>query len=222
MARPAVINPPRQIAAFARGWSIFETPIKKPIPIILTGRCRLLVSADAKLLIVGLAPGLHGANRTARPFYRRSCGRSALCGRCQNSASPMAITRPTPMMAWTLNDAMIYQRGALPAAAKTNRSGAEIRTCRKFLIRQLDAFSDLRVILCLGRIAHESTPRHPGQSVKKTRLLSMERGMNWPIRHFCPVSTAIIARATTRNTRRLTSAMFEDVFGDIRRYIDAS
>jgi uracil-DNA glycosylase family 4 len=110
--------------------------------------------ADAELLIVGLAPGLKGANRTGRPFtgdyagdllYRTLVGFGLATGRYDR--------RP---------DDGLKLRGcrvtnAVRCVPPENKpTPAEVRTCRRFLADEIRGLARLRTILALGRIAHEA------------------------------------------------------------------
>lgn len=110
---------------------------------------------DARLLIVGLAPGLKGANRTGRPFLGDYAGEllyhslleAGLARGRHDLSEPNALQ---------LVDCMITNAvRCVPPANKP--TGQEIATCRRFLRARIATLPNLRVILALGRIAHEST-----------------------------------------------------------------
>ena len=97
MARPAVINPPANCACVP-GWWIFAMKTKKKFPDYFNAPVPSFGASDAKLLIVGLAPGLHGANRTARPFTGDYAG-DLLYATLAKFGFQMATIKPTPMTA---------------------------------------------------------------------------------------------------------------------------
>ena len=110
---------------------------------------------SARLLIVGLAPGLKGANRTGRPFLGDYAGellyrtllKVGLARGAHDPAKPEALT---------LIDCMITNAvRCVPPANKPTPS--EIAHCRNFLEARIAALPGLRAILALGRIAHDST-----------------------------------------------------------------
>ena len=194
----------------------FRKDNQKAYPDFFNGPVPSFGDSTAKLLIVGLAPGLHGANRTARPFTGDYAG-DLLYATLSKFGFSNGDYQADPDDGVTLNDTMITN--AVRCLPPQNKPiGAEIRTCRQFLIRQIEAFPDLRAILCLGRIAHESTLATLG-------LRQKDHPFGHGARHDLADSPFVLfdsyhcSRYNT-NTRRLTTSMFEDVFTDIRRYID--
>ncbi len=215
MARTNAINPPVNCRLCPRLVD-FRNENKKAFPDFFNGPVPSFGDSNAKLLIVGLAPGLRGANRTGRPFTGDYAG-DLLYATLAKFGFSEGDYKADPEDGVTLKETMITN--AVRCLPPQNKPiGAEIRTCRKFLIRQLDAFSDLRAILCLGRIAHESTLATLGIRQKDAPFVHQARHeiADAP---FCLFDSYHCSRYNT-NTRRLTTAMFEDVFTDIRRYID--
>jgi uracil-DNA glycosylase len=111
--------------------------------------------ADApRILIVGLAPGLHGANRTGRPFTGDFAGillyetlyELGLASAAESHAADDGLT----LVQARITNAV----KCLPPANKP--LPAEIRSCNGYLSAELEALSSVRVILALGRIAHDS------------------------------------------------------------------
>ena len=109
---------------------------------------------DAELLIVGLAPGLKGANRTGRPFtgdyagdllYRTLLG----CGLATGSYE----RRPDDGL-MLVNCRITNAVRCVPPENKP--TPAEARTCRKFLEGEVQALAALKVVLALGRVAHDA------------------------------------------------------------------
>ncbi|MEZ5459204.1 MAG: uracil-DNA glycosylase family protein [Steroidobacteraceae bacterium] len=106
-----------------------------------------------RFLIVGLAPGMHGANRTGRPFTGDYAGelllphaarnrfrRSGRCPSVPRTACDCAMRAPMP--------------SCVPLANKP--TPAEIRSCNAFLAHELATLASVRVVLALGRIAHDA------------------------------------------------------------------
>ena len=110
--------------------------------------------ADARLLIVGLAPGLRGANRTGRPFTGDHAGGLLYRTLLEfGFASGTYAARPDDGL--KLVDARIAN--AVRCVPPENKpTPAEIVTCRRFLVATLEAMPRLAAILALGRIAHDS------------------------------------------------------------------
>jgi uracil-DNA glycosylase len=111
--------------------------------------------ARARLLVVGLAPGFHGANRTGRPFCVDASG--AWLWRALFEAG--ATVSPEPPAS---DDALpgVYVTNAVRCAPPGNRpAAAEFAACRPFLREELELLADVRVVLALGRSAHDACLR---------------------------------------------------------------
>ena len=108
---------------------------------------------DARLLIVGLAPGLKGANRTGRPFLGDYAGellyrtllKAGLARGRHDVTSPEALELVDCMITNTVR--------CVPPANKP--VGSEIANCRQFLIGRIAALPNLQSLLAIGRVAHE-------------------------------------------------------------------
>ena len=109
---------------------------------------------DARLLIVGLAPGLHGANRTGRPFTGDWAG-DLLYATLLKHGLARGTYDERADDGLTLRECAITN--AVRCVPPENKPlPAEIKTCRKFLVAQISAMAHLRAILALGKIAHDS------------------------------------------------------------------
>lgn len=112
---------------------------------------------DARLLIVGLAPGLRGANRTGRPFTGDYAG-DLLYETLIDCGLAAGIYRAEAGDGLTLISCMIAN--AVRCVPPQNRPlPAEVHNCRGFLAARISSLPNLRVIVALGRIAHESVLR---------------------------------------------------------------
>lgn len=110
---------------------------------------------EARLLIVGLAPGLKGANRTGRPFTGDYAG-DLLYHSLLKFGLASGEYHACPEDGLTLQGTMITNAvRCVPPANKPTPD--EIRTCRRYLISRIDRLARLGAILALGRIAHDST-----------------------------------------------------------------
>lgn len=169
-----------------------------------------------RLLIVGLAPGLKGANRTGRPFTGDYAG-ELLYETLLRFGFARGRYQARPDDGLELVDCMITN--AVRCVPPENKpTPAEIAQCRPFLTARIAAQSRLAVILALGRIAHDQTLAALG--VRKAlhpfahgALHALERGLVLADSFHC-------SRYNT-NTGRLTAAMFEDVFATIRAHMDS-
>jgi len=176
---------------------------------------------DARLLIVGLAPGITGANRTGRPFTGDFAG-DLLYATIGKYGFSKGTYQCRPDDGLELTECMITN--AVRCVPPQNKPvGAEIKTCRDFLDARIRALPRLEVILALGRIAHDSTVSALGLKRSQTpfghnvRHLVSESGDHG--RELTLFDSYHCSRYNT-NTRRLTPQMFEDVFRDIRNYLD--
>src|SRR5579864_7462252 len=111
-------------------------------------------SADAKLMIVGLAPGAHGANRTGRMFTGDRSGEFLYRALYENgfASQPASISRDDGMK---LTGA--YISAAARCAPPDNKPAPEeFRNCRRFLEREIDLLKRLRVVVALGKLAFDA------------------------------------------------------------------
>lgn len=170
---------------------------------------------DAKLLIVGLAPGRTGANRTGRPFTGDFAGDLLYATMLKYGfATGTYDSRPDDSL--ELCGAMITN--AVRCLPPQNKPvGAEIANCRPFLRAQIDALPDLRAILALGRIAHESVLR---TFEIKLRDASFGHGAQHALAPGLALFDSYHCSRYNTNTRRLTPEMFEAVFRDARALLD--
>lgn len=124
----------------------------RPVPNLVAEGTR-----SPRILVVGLAPAAHGANRTGRmftgdrsgDFLFRAMHEAGLCNQSEASARDDGLV---------LQDAAIT--AALHCAPPANKPTAEeLANCRPFLEQTFDAMPRLRVVVCLGRIAHDAVLR---------------------------------------------------------------
>ncbi|MEM9050105.1 MAG: uracil-DNA glycosylase [Pseudomonadota bacterium] len=179
----------------------------------------------AMLLIVGLAPGRSGANRTGIPFFGDASGDMLLgtlarfgwtCpdGKAQRgTATPRAGDRNRPPR---LNRAMITN--AVRCVPPGNRpNAAEIAACAPYLQATLAALPRLCVVLALGQIAHRASLRALG---RRAAAFPFAHGATHDLGGLRLIDSYHCSRLNT-NTGRLTQAMFEAVFAAIERTINA-
>ncbi|MBA3517889.1 MAG: uracil-DNA glycosylase [Rhizobiales bacterium] len=208
-AGPPPSEPPRncplcpRLAAFREGWRERE-PDWHNAPVPSFG------AADGRLLIVGLAPGLRGANRTGRPFTGDFAG-ELLYATMLKFGFAAGDYRADPADGLRLVDAAITN--AVRCVPPENKPvPAEIRTCRVFLAGVIEAKPEVRAILALGRIAHESVVR---ALEVKLSAFPFGHGAVHECGRFRLHDSYHCSRYNT-NTGVLTTAMFEDVFDRIR------
>lgn len=171
---------------------------------------------DARLLIVGLAPGLRGANRTGRPFTGDYAGDLLYSTLIQYGfATGTYAAHPEDGLA--LTDARIIN--AVRCVPPQNKpTPLEIRTCRPFLKAPMEAMPRLKAIVTLGKIAHDSTLAALGE---KASRLKFGHGATDTIGQVRLFASYHCSRYNT-NTGVLTPAMFHSVFSAVRAYLDAA
>ncbi len=171
--------------------------------------------ADARLLIVGLAPGLRGANCTGRPFTGDYAG-DLLYATLTKFGFANGNYDARPDDGLSLADCRITN--AVRCVPPQNKPiGAEMTACRPFLEATIRSMENLRVILALGRIAHENTLSTLGHKRSAWKFAHNAGHQLEPTLHL--VDSYHCSRYNT-NTGRLTEAMFEDVFAQIREFLD--
>jgi uracil-DNA glycosylase len=183
----------------------------KPIPPL--GR------ADARLLVVGLAPAAHGGTRTGRVFTGDSSG-DFLFAALHKAGFANQLTSRHRDDGLELIDAYItaVARCAPPANKPTP---AELAACRPFLLREIEILTRLRAVVCLGKIAFDhylGALRQAGHNVPRlefghARVHRLDDGLPTVIASYHP------SRQNT-NTGRLTRPMFDKVFDLARQIVD--
>lgn len=165
---------------------------------------------DAGLLIVGLAPGLRGANRTGRPFTGDYAGvllyETLLRFGLARGAYDARVDDGLVLIGCRITNAV----RCVPPDNKP--TPAEIETCRQFLAAELARMSALKAILALGAIAHDAVLASCG--LRKSGF-KFRHGA----RHLLPTGTILAdsyhcSRLNT-NTGRLTPAMFAEVIAQV-------
>ena len=164
----------------------------------------------ARLLIVGLAPGLQGANRTGRPFTGDYAG-DLLYATLLEYGFAQGVYQARPDDGLTLVDCRISN--AVRCVPPQNKPlPVEIATCRPFLSATIATMPKLRAIVALGRIAHDSTVKALGMRNSAAPFAhgSMHKAGNVSL-----YDSYHCSRYNT-NTGVLTPKMFREVFGQVR------
>ena len=168
----------------------------------------------ARFLIVGLAPGMHGANRTGRPFTGDHAG--ILLYRTLHkfdfASAPTSLTRDDNLK---LKDCRITNAvKCLPPENKPTT--AEIKTCNRFLRTELESLAPGSLILALGHIAHKAV-------ISALALKQSDFVFGHGAVHALPEGGRLLdsyhcSRYNTQ-TRRLTTPMFETIFRQARHLL---
>jgi uracil-DNA glycosylase len=165
---------------------------------------------DGRLLIVGLAPGMQGANRTGRPFTGDYAG-DLLYATLLEFGFAKGVYQARPDDGLALVDCRIGN--AVHCVPPQNKPlPAEINTCRPFLSATIKTMPRLRAIVALGRIAHESTVKALGLRASAAPFAHGAMHQAGVLRLY---DSYHCSRYNT-NTRVLTPDMFRSVFAQVK------
>ncbi|HEX5362855.1 MAG TPA: uracil-DNA glycosylase [Gallionella sp.] len=175
-------------------------------------------AAGSRFLIVGLAPGMHGANRTGRPFTGDHAG-NLLYGTLHKYGF---ATRAEPLDAsGNANRALSLQGCRITNAVRclppqNKPEPAEVRACNGYLGEELAALPQGAAVMALGAIAHQAV-------LMSLQLRKSAHVFAHAARHELPGGLTLFdsyhcSRYNTQ-TRRLTTEMFEAVVADISRHV---
>ncbi|HEV2363952.1 MAG TPA: uracil-DNA glycosylase [Caulobacteraceae bacterium] len=169
---------------------------------------------QARLLIVGLAPGRGGANRTGRPFTGDFAG-VLLYETLLRTGFARGVYRASADDGLTLVDCMITN--AVRCAPPLNRpSSAEETTCRPFLAARIAALPRLRVIVALGEVARRNVLKALGLPAR----VGGGHGAEARAGPYLLIGSYHCSRLNT-NTGRLTGPMFHAVFERARELLQS-
>jgi uracil-DNA glycosylase len=198
-----------RLVAFRQAWrekepNWFNAPVPSFGPI------------DARLLIVGLAPGLRGANRTGRPFTGDYAG-DLLYATLKEFGFAQGSYEARSDDSLTLIDCRITN--AVRCVPPENKpTPQEIKTCRDFLTATIQEMTKLRAIVALGRVAHETLVA--AQSARR-RDHPFTHGRAHAMGAIAVFNSYHCSRYNT-NTGVLTPQMFREVFAQVRQHLDTA
>jgi uracil-DNA glycosylase family 4 len=199
-----------RLAEFRNEWRQREPAwFNAPVPAFLPAAGEEAV----RLLIVGLAPGLRGANRTGRPFTGDYAGDLLYSTLLRfGLARGRFEARPDDGLQ-LVGTAIVNAVRCVPPQNKP--TPAEIATCRGFLVPTIGRFANLRAVLALGAIAHQSTVRALGG---RLAALPFRHGGRHDVAQVTLFSSYHCSRYNT-NTGVLTEQMFTRVFEEIADFL---
>jgi uracil-DNA glycosylase family 4 len=166
----------------------------------------------ARVLLVGLAPGAHGSNRTGRPFTGDASGNFMypILYKVGFASQPTAVSRDDGLK---LIDC--YITAAIRCAPPDNKPlPSELANCSSYLDREMAILANVRVVVALGRVGFEACLAH----LKRTGVLDRRTGLTFghAARYEMPNGVTLLASYHPSNqntaTGKLTAAMFEDIF----------
>ncbi|MCF6202149.1 MAG: uracil-DNA glycosylase [Methylococcaceae bacterium] len=185
----------------------FLTEVKKKYPNYHAHPVAPFGDENAKLLIVGLAPGMHGANATGRPFTGDYAGlllyENLFKFGYSNQKRSISLDDRLNLTNCRITNAV----KCLPP--KNKPTGAEINQCNHFLSEEIKVLPDKAVILVLGNIAHQSVLKAYGLKLSTVKFghnkeFELPDGKRLVSSYHC-------SRYNVQ-TKRLTKEMFSDVF----------
>jgi uracil-DNA glycosylase len=161
---------------------------------------------DAWLLVVGLAPGRTGANRTGRPFTGDWAGDLlyATLGKCGLSRGTYGASADDGLVL----DGVMITNAVRCAPPQNKPEPSEIKQCQPFLAARIKALPRLTHLICLGKISHDAVIRTLGG---KLSSYPFAHGAVHRLGGLTVADSYHCSRYNT-NTGRLTEAMFEAVF----------
>jgi uracil-DNA glycosylase family 4 len=188
-----------RLSSFLEGVSLqYPSYYAKPVP--------AFGDPEAELLIVGLAPGMHGANRTGRPFTGDYAGILLY----QTLYDFGFASRP---VSESHDDGLELKRCRISNAVKclppqNKPITAEIKNCNRFLRAELQTLPQNGVVVALGKIAHDAVLRAFGLPLSRYRFA---HGAEHQLDKTVLLDSYHCSRYNTQ-TRRLSEAMFRDIF----------
>ena len=196
----------------------FREEWRKKEPLWHNGPVKPFLPCDGadstRLLIVGLAPGLRGANRTGRPFTGDYAG-DLLYSTLKKYGFARGNFEARVDDSLELIDTTIVN--AVRCVPPENKpTGAEINQCRQFFAPLLENLPRLKAVVTLGSIAHQSTVRALGAKIAQHPF---GHGKVTDIGHLRIFPSYHCSRYNT-NTGRLTEMMFHEIFSAVRDYLD--
>ena len=209
------VSPPRDCAICPR-LAAFREANRTAFPDWSNAPVELFGAAGARVLIVGLAPGLRGANRTGRPFTGDYAG-DLLYDTLLRYGLASGVYERRPDDGLRLVDCAIVN--AVRCVPPQNKpTPQEIASCRAFLAKSLASLPRLRVIVALGRIAHETLLRALGA---RSALFPFAHGARHRVRsEGLAVFDSYHCSRYNTSTGVLTASMFRDVFAAVRAELD--
>ena len=172
---------------------------------------------NARVLILGLAPGAHGSNRTGRPFTGDGSG---------NFMYPVlhATGFASQKTATHLNDGMTLTGAYITAAARcapplNKPTPEELSNCAPFLDREIAALKDLRVVVALGKIGFDAYLRYAKRAgvITSAAPYAFGHSEEYKMPNGIYLLASFHPSMQNTNTGKLTERMFSDVFKRARK-----
>lgn len=173
---------------------------------------------EARVLILGLAPGAHGSNRTGRMFTGDSSGET-LFGALHRTGFANQPTSEHRGDGLELDDIFITAVGR--CAPPQNRPTAqELDNCRPYLAREIALLGDLQIVLALGQVAFKGYVRYLREMGRSAPKAKFAHGLTVAVEGGPTLMASYHPSRQNTQTGRLTLEMFDRVFEDIRDSLD--
>jgi uracil-DNA glycosylase family 4 len=170
---------------------------------------------DPALLIVGLAPGMHGANATGRPFTGDAAGILLYEMLYKHGFSNQPISTSVDDDLQLIHSRITNAVKCLPPQNKP--VGAEVNNCRDFLVEEIKVISKPLLLLALGSIAHKSIIA--AMNLKQKDYVFAHAALHELGEGVTLIDSYHCSRYNTQ-TGRLTPEMFDHVFAIARQWVD--
>jgi uracil-DNA glycosylase family 4 len=175
---------------------------------------------NARVLVMGLAPGAHGSNRTGRPFTGDASGNFMYPVLYETGFAnqPAAIDRNDGLV---LND--VYITAAARCAPPDNKPlPRELANCASFLDRELDGLSHVRVVVALGKIGFDAYLNYlkRRKAIATKALYTFGHGAHYPMPNGKILLASYHPSNQNTNTGKLTRVMFREIFKRARHLAD--
>ena len=204
---------PRLVAFREKNRKAYPDWHNAPVPSFVPDKS----SGPVRLLIVGLAPGLKGANRTGRPFTGDYAGETLYPALLKHKFATGKYAARADDGFRLLGCRITNAVRCVPPANKP--TPAEAATCCGFLESEIKSLPNLEIILALGRVAHEQTLAALGLRKSAARF---RHGASHDLGNGLPVlADSYHCSRYNLNTGRLTAKMFDTVIAAIRRRLDS-
>ena len=174
---------------------------------------------NARVLILGLAPGAHGSNRTGRPFTGDSSGNFMYPVLHRTGFANQSLAKHVDD-GMKLTDA--YITAAVRCAPPDNKpTPQEILNCSSFLDRELDALTNVRVVVALGRIGFDAYLNYLRRKgvVKSKAEYVFGHGATYKLPNGKTLLASYHPSNQNTNTGKLTEEMFTDIFRKAKRLL---
>lgn len=208
-------QPPESDCSLCPRLEAFRSQSRDKFPHFFNGAVPSFGELSAKLLVVGLAPGLKGANATGRPFTGDYAG-EVLYPALLNHGFASGVYGASPQDGLKLVDSRITN--AVRCVPPENKpETVEIKTCNGFLRKEITSMENLKVILVLGNIAHKAVLMASGL---KQSHFAFAHGAVEKLPSGVTLLSSYHCSRYNINTNRLSVEMFDEVMHKARELVD--